>query len=169
LGPEEQHRVRSLRAPFVVIRSGNGYIFAVMNSKDALILQNARFYEAFENSSLETMEDLWSRSPSVRCIHPGWSVIEGRESILESWSRIFQGDVRMKVSLRNVKAEIHGRIGIIVLMEEISYQSGKISNTGTVMATNIFEYDGSEWKMIHHHGSPTVVVEQQEGENFRYN
>jgi ketosteroid isomerase-like protein len=37
------------------------------------------------------------------------------------------------------------------------------------MATNIFENDGKDWKLIHHHGSPTVVVEEQEGENFRYN
>jgi ketosteroid isomerase-like protein len=37
------------------------------------------------------------------------------------------------------------------------------------MATNIFEHDGKDWKLIHHHGSPTVVVEEQEGENFRYN
>jgi hypothetical protein len=140
-----------------------------MNTRDALLHQNARFYEAFENFSIEVMGDVWSSVPGVRCIHPGWTLIEGREQIMESWARIFEGEVRMKVSLRNVKAAVYGRIGVVVLMEEISYQNGKMANSGTVMATNIFEYDGAAWKMIHHHGSPMIVVEEQEGENFRYN
>jgi ketosteroid isomerase-like protein len=140
-----------------------------MDEKEALLLQNTRFYEAFENGSMDAMQEIWSRARHIRCIHPGWAVIEGWEPIMESWVRIFEGDVRMKVSLRNVRAEIHGRVGIIVLTEEISYQSGKVSNTGTVMATNVFAFEGSEWKLIHHHGSPMIVVEEQEGENFRYN
>jgi len=140
-----------------------------MTRKDALLYQNARFYEAFERSSMGMMEDIWSDKASVRCIHPGWSVVEGREAVLESWQRIFEGDVRMKVSLRNVRAEVYGSIGVVVLQEEVQYMSGKLSNSGSVIATNIFEHDGKNWKMIHHHGSPTVVVEEQEGENFRYN
>jgi ketosteroid isomerase-like protein len=140
-----------------------------MNRKDSLLYQNARFYEAFERSSIEMMEDIWSGSSAVRCIHPGWSIVEGRHAVLESWQRIFEGEVHMKVSLRNVRAEVYGTIGIVVLQEEVLYRSGKLSNTGAVMATNIFEHDGKDWKLIHHHGSPTVVLEEQEGENFRFN
>jgi len=140
-----------------------------MNRKDALLYQNARFYEAFERSSIEMMEEIWSDSHAVRCIHPGWSIVEGRPAVLESWQRIFEGDVHMKVTLRNVRADVYGSIGVVVLQEEVLYTSGKLTNTGSVMATNIFEYDGKDWKLIHHHGSPTVVVEEQEGENFRYN
>jgi ketosteroid isomerase-like protein len=141
----------------------------LMTRKDALLYQNARFYEAFERSSIEMMEDIWSHSSPVRCIHPGWSIVEGRPAVLESWQRIFEGEVHMKVTLRNVQAEVHGNIGIVVLQEEVMYTSGKVTNTGSVMATNIFEHDGKDWRLIHHHGSPTVVVEEQEGENFKYN
>ena len=140
-----------------------------MTRKDALLYQNARFYEAFELSSIEMMEEIWSDSSAVRCIHPGWSIVEGRNAVLESWQRIFEGEVHMKVTLLNVRADVYGNIGVVVLQEEVHYTSGKLSNTGSVMATNIFEHDGKDWKLIHHHGSPTVVVEEQEGENFRYN
>jgi ketosteroid isomerase-like protein len=140
-----------------------------MTRKDSLLYQNARFYEAFERSSIGMMEEIWSDSPSVSCIHPGWTVVEGRQAVLESWERIFESDVRMKVTLRNVRAEVFGNIGVVVLQEEVLYTSGKVSSTGSAMATNIFEHDGRRWKLIHHHGSPTVVVEEQEGENFRLN
>ena len=140
-----------------------------MTARDALLYQNARFYEAFENSSMEAMEDLWSVAPHVSCIHPGWMILEGRPAVMESWQRIFAGDVQMKIALRNVRVVVHGKIGIVVLQEEVSYQTGKLANTGSILATNIFEHDGRAWKMIHHHGSPIVVVEEQEGENFRFN
>ncbi|HTY57599.1 MAG TPA: nuclear transport factor 2 family protein, partial [Bacteroidota bacterium] len=121
-----------------------------MTRKDALLHQNARFYEAFERSSIEMMEEIWSDAAPVRCIHPGWNIVDGRQAVLESWQRIFEGDVQMKVTLRNVRAEVHGNIGIVVLQEEVLYKSGKLANTGSVMATNIFEHDGKDWKLIHH-------------------
>lgn len=140
-----------------------------MNSRETLILQNARFYEAFEHGSLDAMEDIWHEVSYVRCIHPGGGVLEGRDAVLEGWRRMFEGDMAMKFALRNVRAEVHGRIGVVVLAEEVAYQSGVLSHTTTILATNVFEHDGKQWKMIHHHGSPLMTAEEQEGENFRYN
>jgi hypothetical protein len=88
-----------------------------MTHKDALLYQNARFYEAFERSSIEMMEKIWSDSSAVRCIDPGWSIVEGRLAVLESWQRIFEGEMRMKVALRNVRADVYENIGIVVLQE----------------------------------------------------
>jgi hypothetical protein len=140
-----------------------------MTTKEALLYQNARFYEALEHSNLEMMKEIWFDSPAVRCIHPGWEILEGREAVLESWTRIFGGDVTMHVTLRNVRADVYGSMGIVVLVEEIHYSRGKLSNTGTVMATNVFRHDGRDWKMIHHHGSPVLAAGDQEGENYRFN
>jgi ketosteroid isomerase-like protein len=140
-----------------------------MNSKETLILQNARFYEAFEHGSLDAMEDIWSHAPHVRCIHPGGSILEGRDAVLKGWRSLFEGEMEMKFSLRNVRAEVHGRIGIVILDEEVAYHSGMLSHATTIFATNVFEYDGTQWKMIHHHASPLMLGENQEGEDFRYN
>jgi len=140
-----------------------------MTRREALLNQNARFYEAFEKASIEMMEDIWGDSSTISCVHPGWTLLEGRKAVMDSWKQIFEGEVQMHVSLRTVRAEVHGSIGIVVLREEVTYTSGKLANTSTVVATNIFEHDGHDWKLIHHHGSPLVVVEEQEGENFRYN
>lgn len=141
-----------------------------MDSKEEVLLQNARFYEAFENADIDTLEAVWSHGRHVKCIHPGWTVLEGWSAVKKSWTDIFSRGMEMKISLRNVTVEVYGTLGVVILMEEIVYQSGKVRNSGTVMATNLFEFDGREWKMIHHHGSPMMVVEQEEEkENYRYN
>lgn len=155
----------------------NEYIFlkkniirkSLLTNIEKLLLQNARFYEAFENSDLDAIDEIWSHSGSVKCIHPGWHLLEGWDAVRESWENIFNADANMKVSLRNVSAEVHDRLGIVTLIEEISYTSTTAVRTGAIMATNIFEFDGKKWTMIHHHGSPMLVAEETGDDKFRYN
>lgn len=134
------------------------------------MLQNARFYEAFEHSDLDMLDDVWSHSPLVKCIHPGWHLLEGWEAVRASWQNIFKADTDMKVSLRNISAEVRGTLGIVTLVEEISYRTPNSVRTGMVMATNIFELRDDGWKMIHHHGSPMMVPEDEPADDtYRYN
>ncbi|MBX2990591.1 MAG: nuclear transport factor 2 family protein [Bacteroidetes bacterium] len=165
-------------ALFIAIGRLNKYIFSVNNimkaatltHKDTLLLQNARFYEAFESADLSALDDVWSHAGSVKCIHPGWHLLEGWPAIRESWERIFRANANMKISLRNISAEIRGTLGIVTLIEEISYTTPNSIRTGSIMATNIFERVDDGWKMIHHHGSPMMVAEEEGSDNnFRYN
>lgn len=75
----------------------------------------------------------------------------------------------MKISLRNIEAEIHGKLGIVTLVEEITYITQSAIRTGAVIATNIFEFIGGNWKMIHHQGSPVIPTKEQVDDSFRYN
>lgn len=106
----------------------------------------------------------------MKCIHPGWQMLEGWDAVRESWVNIFASDTGMKVSLRNVSAKLYGSLGIVTLIEELSYKTQNSIRTGAIMATNIFELKGNEWKMIHHHGSPMIVAEEEESDDkYRYN
>jgi ketosteroid isomerase-like protein len=138
-----------------------------MNERDLILMQNARFYEAFETADLEVMESLWAHAPYVRCVHPGWAPLSGWEAIRDSWKAIFANGRSMRFSLRNVSVEIHGKLAVVVLIEEITTSGGGMTETVSVVATNIFESDGSEWAMVHHHGSPLMV--QQETPDVHYN
>lgn len=141
-----------------------------LTTKDKLLTENAKFYEAFERSDLSALEELWSHANTVKCIHPGWQLIVGWEAVRQSWQRIFESGMQLKISLRNVSAEVLAPLGIVTLIEELSYETPTGITTGAVMATNIFEFDGTNWKMIHHHGSPMIVAEQPErDETYRYN
>jgi hypothetical protein len=65
---------------------------------------------------------------------------------------------------------VYGKLGIVTLVEEITSKTLTSIRSGAIMATNIFEFDGEEWKMIHHHGSPMIVAEEEESDDkYRYN
>ena len=144
-----------------------------MDSKDEVLIQNARFYEAFEQQNLSLIGGIWSHESYVKCVHPGWTALVGWENVRESWERIFSSETRMKFSLRNIRADVFGTLALVVLEEEICFTSGPATRTQSIMATNIFEFDGSTWRMIHHHGSPVVNANPSGGEEdtyrFRYN
>ena len=38
---------------------------------------NTEFYRAFENLSIEMMDNLWKHDDNVVCIHPGWDLFTG--------------------------------------------------------------------------------------------
>jgi hypothetical protein len=50
---------------------------------------NIRFYRAFENLSIESMDKIWKHGENVVCIHPGWDLFTGWLAIRESWTTIF--------------------------------------------------------------------------------
>ena len=144
-----------------------------MTADDELLLQNARFYEAFEQKNLDELEDIWSHKDHCTCIHPGWNVLIGWKEIRQSWVRIFTNEMVTKFSLRNVRTKVLNDIAIVLLEEEVTFVSGPLAQTRSIIATNIFEREAGEWRMIHHHGSPLASVSSGEGEDdphrFRYN
>ena len=140
-----------------------------MEPMDAMLLQNAKFYEAFEHGDIEAIAGVWAHHGHVKCIHPGWSLLVGWNDILQSWQNIFSSGVAMKFSLRDVRAEVYGRLGVVVLTEEITYVDGSVTHTGAIVATNLFEFDGNEWKIIHHHGSPLVSTQHDDSGTYKYN
>jgi len=38
---------------------------------------NVEFYRAFENLSIEMMDNLWKHDENIVCIHPGWDSFTG--------------------------------------------------------------------------------------------
>ncbi|MBM2845494.1 MAG: hypothetical protein HW407_806 [Bacteroidetes bacterium] len=63
--------------------------------------------------------------------------------------------------------EVRGTLGIVVLIEEIAYVEGLTVRSGFLATTNVFEHDGKERKMIHHHGSP-LPGNEEGGESRHY-
>lgn len=118
---------------------------------------NARFYRAFEALDLGEMDTVWAHGEHVRCIHPGWSMLEGWDAVRQSWEAIFKDSPEMRFSLTDVQALPVGDLGWVTCAENILSQvRGNIAVT-TLLATNLFERRAGQWRMVLHHASHVLT------------
>lgn len=114
---------------------------------------NARFYRAFEALDLAAMERVWSHDDGVACVHPGWPLLTGWESVRASWQTIIGNTAEIRFTLGDVRITAGGDLGWLTCTENILSQvHGRVSVT-SVLATNIFARTPSGWRLVHHHAS----------------
>ncbi len=118
---------------------------------------NQKFYQALESLDLETMESVWLHHELVRCVHPGWPMLAGWDSVRESWEEIFRNTESMLVSTRDVALHIEGGVGWVTCTERVTSKRADRSETALVQATNLFLRREGEWKMVLHHASPLAL------------
>ena len=114
---------------------------------------NARFYRAFEGLDLREMEAVWARGEHVKCVHPGWGLLTGWDSVRASWETIFKNTVEIRFSLNDVAVHVEGNLAWVTCTENILSQVGGNISVTSLLATNLFEHQGDAWLMIHHHAS----------------
>lgn len=118
-----------------------------MSKGDQQILEiNNAFYQAFSNSDIQAMESLWSSQHDVAVIHPGWSALHGRDSVLSSWRQIMESGNSPTINCLDAKVYLQDKIAIVICTEKLS--------EGSLIATNIFVMEDNSWKMIHHQAGP---------------
>lgn len=118
-----------------------------MSEREAVLFANEAFYVAFLSRDMDAMADIWAREAPVTCIHPGWSMIAGRESVLDSWRGIFEGGNAPAITCRGPRAFTYGDAATVLCFEAVG--------GGYLIATNIFVREGGRWKMAHHQAGAT--------------
>ncbi len=118
---------------------------------------NERFYRAFESLKLESMDEVWSRSEAVACIHPGWRMLRGWTRIRASWEEIFRHTGFIQFIITDVTSGTAGDAGWVNCVENIVTVPGDAPNYATVHATNLFRREDGAWRMLVHHASPFVA------------
>jgi len=114
---------------------------------------NARFYRVFEALHIGEMDAVWSHTEHVTCVHPGWPLLVGWDAVRASWETIFNNTAEMSFTVSSVRAIRAGDMGWVTCTENIlSEVRGRVSVT-SVLATNIYERDGEQWMLVHHHAS----------------
>jgi ketosteroid isomerase-like protein len=134
---------------------------------DALRERNALFYRALEELNLELMGSVWSRGAGIRCIHPGWDVLEGWPDIRDSFAQIFAGTAWLRVTPTQVGVLDFGAIGLVSCSENITTTHDGNVGVAVAQATNLFHSEGGEWKLVLHHASlaPVPVTEPANGKS----
>ncbi len=123
-----------------------------MSEEVAVLFANDAFYTAFAGRDMEVMREVWSENVNLRCIHPGWDEITGREDVLDSLAAILGGGAAPDITCHHASAIIYGDVAVVVCHEEIE--------NAFLIATNIFERHGRIWKMVHHQAGPMGVHPQ---------
>ncbi len=125
-----------------------------MSEEQELIVQaNEGFYRAFESLDPGQMEEVWAREDSIQCGHPGWQMLRGWKSVMESWRRIFENTPAIRFMLTDISVEVRGAIAWVTLYENLIGTVEGQNVSATVLTTNIFEKKPEGWRLIHHHGS----------------
>jgi ketosteroid isomerase-like protein len=117
---------------------------------------NRGFYEAFEALDLAAMAAVWDDDESVRCVHPGSSLILGRERVLGTWQAIFEATDGIDFELADLSVEVHGGLACVHLVERITTRADGEEQVGEAVATNLFVRRPDGWRMLLHHASPLV-------------
>jgi ketosteroid isomerase-like protein len=128
---------------------------------------NERFYRALNALDLAEMDILWSHGSFVRCVHPGWELIVGWESVRASWEGIFRGSAggpAHSVEAADVSVHVASDLGWVSCIERITLAGRSSGSTSLAVATNLFQRSpdqAARWEMILHHASllPLVVAE----------
>lgn len=125
-----------------------------MDDRTAVATANQSFYRAFETLDIKEMEKVWLRASHIKCVHPGWPLLCGWGPVMASWERIFENTFSMRFTLTDVRVEVSGSLGWVVLIEELESGGYDGPSQSQILATNLFEKRDGQWFLVHHHASP---------------
>src|SRR5262245_35991309 len=123
----------------------------------AVLGANDAFYEAFRDRDNERMDALWAHERQVTCIHPGWSVLVGRATVLSSWRAIFRGG-GIQIEAARAQAFVAGDTAYVICLE------GAAGAPPALIATNVFGLEGGAWRMVHHHAGQLAAGAAEDDE-----
>ena len=118
-----------------------------MSEREAVLFANEAFYLAFQAGDITAMDDIWASAAPVTCIHPGWSVLAGRESVMDSWRGIFEGGNAPAIECRAPQVFVYGDAATVLCFEAM--------RGGFLVASNMFVREDGGWKMVHHQAGAT--------------
>ncbi len=125
--------------------------------EEKLIEANAQFYRAFARGDLAAMDEVWSRTHDVACIHPGWPLLAEREAVMASWRAILSDlgstaddqEPSADIACSDPTTRVMGSIGYVICKESVGPHA--------LLATNVFAREDDAWRLVHHHAAPVYA------------
>lgn len=108
------------------------------------------FYEAVSDRDMDAMEEIWARKAPVSCIHPGWSLLLGRDMVLASWRSILEGPAAPEIAVSREAVHVYGDTAVVLCVESLV--------DGQLMATNVLIREPGGWKFVHHQAGPISMA-----------
>jgi ketosteroid isomerase-like protein len=116
---------------------------------------NERFYRAFESLDIQLMSAVWVHAERARCVHPGWELLEGWQTICQSWQAIFANTAYMHFVLTDVSVQVYDQVAWVTCTENLR-DAPDTMQVSRILATNVYEHVDDDWRIVHHHASPIL-------------
>jgi ketosteroid isomerase-like protein len=112
-----------------------------------------QFYDALREADLDKLMALWHDDDEVVCVHPGGPRVVGPRAIRAAFESIFANGGIPVVPERvhrvhSIDSAIHN------VLERITVQTESGTQSGLVVATNVYLKTAQGWRMVAHHASP---------------
>jgi ketosteroid isomerase-like protein len=120
-----------------------------MTDEDAILAANAAYYDAFRAADFGAMSKIWA-DDDVSCVHPGWPVLIGRETILHSYRNILRNALQEPIQHQEDRALVSGSEARVFCTEIVGGMA--------LVATNWFRRVNGAWRLIHHQASPLASL-----------
>lgn len=117
----------------------------------------ASFYGAFAAADGDAMARVWGRTGPILCVHPGGSLLLGRDAVLQSWSEIFSGTRSPAIEHQLIEAFTDADLAVHLVEERIRPSKGSRDEPTRVIATNTYRREPGGWRLVAHHGSLPLV------------
>jgi ketosteroid isomerase-like protein len=132
---------------------------------------HAEFYAAFEAGDFDRMSAVWADGPyaaGVSIVHPGWTMLRGREEVLRSWALIMANTTYIQFVLTDVETDVYGDHAVVTCKENVltadeETEAGFLAG-GSIVATKLFVRVDGQWRLLLHHGSPVLNASDAEEE-----
>jgi ketosteroid isomerase-like protein len=113
-----------------------------MDDEQLVLAANDAFYSAFVRRDMGAMEALWAGSVEATCIHPGWNVLRGRETVLESWEAMIANPEQPRIVTGGARAVLLGDVAVVTCREFVAGNA--------LAATNVYVREAGRWRLAHH-------------------
>lgn len=122
----------------------------------------AAFYRAFQKLDPVLMAQVWSDDPEAICVHPGGDLLRGNSAVMQSWTEVFSGALRLSLVYRTLQETADGALAVHLVEEMIRPNGKQNTEASRVLATNVYRRGRDGWRMVAHHASLPVVRTRRE-------
>lgn len=129
---------------------------------------NEDFYRALSTRDIELMGKVWVQDSRAKCVHPGWTALNGWDAIRQSWESVFDPSDQLDIEVSNLAVEVNGDSAWVMCIQKLTYVNRYPAGVNMSLSTNIFIRSENGWKMVVHHASPLpMMFHEQEGESLQ--
>lgn len=131
----------------------------------AVMLANEAFYDALRTCSEEKMTRVWMKNDGVSCTHPASGLTGGFDDVIAGWRRVFTTARPTQVDVDIVSLEVQRNLAWVICKQNVTSVRARNTFGGERIATNLFQKESGQWRLVHHHSSPVDIGSEEGGQD----